>query len=166
MVRHGKDIERILKDELGIFEKLYSLEEQKTGAILEHKGKLLERISREQEGLLSKIQALESDRQKKMEACETAGHIKKENVTLRTFAESLGGAARDALTETGKRLGGLISRLNSLLETNAILITDNMEYYNILLTGLRANGTNDAGYSPDGREEDIPKQSVLFNQTA
>ncbi len=166
MVRDGKDMEKILKDELGIFEKLYALEEQKTGAILEHKGTLLEKISRDQEGLISKIHSLESERLIKMEACKVPGHIGKENATLRAYIESIGSAGRDAVAETGKRLGTLISKLNGLLETNGILITDNMEYYKILLTGLRANGTHDPGYSPDGREEDIPKQSVLFNQTA
>ncbi len=166
MSRHGKDIEKILKDEFELFEKLYSLEELKTGAILEHKGKLLERISRDQEAMLLKLQAFEAERLKKMEAHGKAGHSPNRHMTLKAFAESIGGTDSGALIATAVKLGGLINKFNSLLETNGVLITDNMEYYNLLLTGLRANGTHDPGYRPDGKEKEVPKQSVLFNQTA
>ena len=91
MERHDFEVGKILKDEMVIFEKLFALEEHKTGAILEHDGKLLEKISRDQELLLSKMQSLESDRMKKMAACKRARHIKKENATLKEIAEAVGG---------------------------------------------------------------------------
>jgi len=166
MEKYDFEMGKILKDELIIFEKLFVLEEHKTSAILEHDGKLLERISRDQEVLLSNMQPLESERLKKMAACKKARHIKKDKATLKDIAEAMGGANGANLATVGGKLAGLITRLNHLLEANRMLINDNMEYYNILLTGLRNNRTVDAGYSPDGKEEDIPKQSVLFNQTA
>jgi len=55
-------------------------------------------------------------------------------------------------------------RLSRIQETNRVLIHDNMEYYNILLTGLRRDRSLDTGYGSDGREEENLKNSILFNQ--
>ena len=57
-------------------------------------------------------------------------------------------------------------KLQRLQETNQTLINDNMEYYNILLTGLRRSGPLDTGYGRDGKEEENLKNSILFNKTA
>ncbi len=50
---HIGHIKSILKEEAGLFERLYSLERNKTSAIIEHNGSLLEKLSREQEELIS-----------------------------------------------------------------------------------------------------------------
>ena len=57
-------------------------------------------------------------------------------------------------------------RLSRIQDTNRVLISDNMEYYNILLTGLRRDPSLETGYGRDGREDEKLKNSILFNQTA
>jgi flagellar biosynthesis/type III secretory pathway chaperone len=166
MERQVIELEKILKDEAVIFEKLYSLEERKTRAILEHNGRLLEKISREQEGLLAGVHSLESDRVKRTVDSRKSGNTRKGKVTLNDIAGSAGGQSGARLSAIGKKIGDIITRLSNLLETNRMLINDNMEYYNVLLTGLRAGNKVDAGYSPEGKEEETLKQSLLFNQTA
>ncbi|OHD69248.1 MAG: hypothetical protein A2W19_15755 [Spirochaetes bacterium RBG_16_49_21] len=158
-------MEGILKDELAVFEGLYSLEEEKTGAIMNHDGKLLEKISREQEGLISKIQALETGRIRRMTDYKRARHIK-ETITLKDMADQIAGRGGSRLMTISGNLKAVINRLNNLQKTNRTLINDNMEYYTILLKGLKDNRIMDSGYSPDGKEEETLKQSILFNQTA
>jgi hypothetical protein len=66
----------------------------------------------------------------------------------------------------GRNLKDVMIRLSRIQETNQVLIHDNMEYYNILLTGLRRDRSMDTGYGSDGREEETLKNSILFNQKA
>ena len=61
MDNHIIEMGKILKEETALFEKLHSLERNKTSAILDHNGKLLEKISLEQEGILSSISKLENE---------------------------------------------------------------------------------------------------------
>ena len=165
MERHSIETGKILENEMNIFKKLYSLEEDKTSAIIEHDGLLLDQISHDQEDLLKRIEAAESDRMKQMENYKKLRQGR-DIVSLKDFADSIGGLAGSRLKNHGRNLQEIISKLASLQKTNRKLIDDNMEYYNILLTGLRGGRSLDAGYSPEGKETETIKQSVLFNQTA
>ncbi len=166
MEKHIIEMIRILKEEAGLFEKLCSLEKDKTGAIVDHNGKLIEKISGEEEGLLTRISDLESIRLKQVDACMRQQHIRKEHVTLSDVAATAEKPLSENMLLLGRSLKEVMMRLDRLQETNRVLIHDNMEYYNILLTGLRRNSSAETGYGSDGREEEKLKNSILFNQTA
>jgi flagellar biosynthesis/type III secretory pathway chaperone len=164
MKRCGAEMEKILEDELAAFELLYSLEENKTGAIINHDGKLLEKISRQQEVLIQKIQALEEDRIITIADFKRVQHYSGEMQTLKEISNVFeNGTGR--LMDIGGKLRDMVGRLHKLQKTNGTLINDNMEYYNILRKGLKGKGMMHAGYSKEGKEEETHKQSILFNQT-
>ncbi len=166
MEKHIAEMLRILKEETGLFEKLCYLEKEKTGAIVEHNGTLMEKISGEEEGLLALISSLEASRLRHVEACTKHRRIRKDRITLSDVAATAEGSISENMLLLGRGLKEVMMKLGRLQETNRVLINDNMEYYNILLTGLRRNSSLDTGYGSDGREEEKLKNSILFNQTA
>jgi hypothetical protein len=165
MNKHIAEIATILQEETRLFNTVCSLEENKTGAIMTHDGRLLDRISREQEGLLGTISALESSRMRHADLVAHrgggGGHA-----TLADIVSRAGDGHEVRLRDMGRSLRSVLIKLKNLQETNQVLINDNMEYYNILLTGLRRSRSADAGYGEDGREEEKLKNSILFNKKA
>jgi len=166
MEKHITEMIRILKEETGLFEKLCSLEKDKTGAIVDHNGKLIEKISLEEEGLLSMISSLESMRLRQVEAYVKQRHIRNDHVTLSDVAATAEKPVSDNMILLGRNLKEVMMRLGRLQETNHVLMHDNMEYYNILLAGLRRTSSTETAYGSNGKEEEKLKNSVLFNQTA
>ncbi len=166
MEKHITEMIRILKEETGLFEKLCSLEKDKTGAIVDHNGKLIEKISLEEEGLLSMISFLESMRLRQVEAYVKQRHIRNDHVTLSDVAATAEKPVSDNMILLGRNLKEVMMRLGRLQETNHVLMHDNMEYYNILLAGLRRTSSTETAYGSNGKEEEKLKNSILFNQTA
>ncbi len=166
MEQHISEMLRILKEETGLFEKLCSLEKDKTGAIVDHNGTLLEKISSEEEGLLGLIANLEASRLRHVDAYMKHRRIRNNLITLSDVAAAADNPVSENMLLLGRGLKEVMMKLGRLQETNRVLINDNMEYYNILLAGLRRNSTLDTGYGSDGREEEKLKNSILFNQTA
>ena len=78
-------LQKILREETGLFDKIYSLERSKTGAIIEQNGALLEKLSRAQEGLLSDIMALESVRMKRVDEFKRARHIRHQGIIYQRY---------------------------------------------------------------------------------
>lgn len=159
-------LQKILREETGIFDKIYSLERSKTGAIIEQNGALLEKLSRAQEGLLSDIMALEPVRMKRVDEFKRARHIRHQGISISDIAQHIETPEAEQLRVIGRSLKDSMLKLQRLQETNQTLINDNMEYYNILLTGLRRSGPLDTGYRRDGKEAENLKSSILFNKTA
>jgi hypothetical protein len=166
MEKHVTEMIRILKEETGLFERLCSLEKDKTGAIVDHNGNLIEKISGEEEKLLARISDLESMRLALVNAYMRHRHMGKDHVTLADVAATAEKHVSENMLLLGRSLKEVMMRLGRLQETNQVIIHDNMEYYNILLTGLRRNGSPETGYGKDGREEEKLNNSILFNKTA
>jgi len=166
MEKHIIEMIRILKEETGLFEKLCSLEKDKTGAIVDHNGRLIEKISGEEEGLLEMISTLESMRLRQVDACMKHRHIRNDHVTLSDVAAMAEKPVSENMILLGRGLKEVMMKLGRLQETNQVLMHDNMEYYNILLTGLRRNSSTETAYGSNGKEEEKLKNSILFNKTA
>jgi hypothetical protein len=166
MDKHLAEMKRILKEEKGLFEKVYSLEKDKTGVIISRDGKLLEKLSKDQEDILATISGLETERIRHVDNYRKHHHIRKDPLTISDLAASVGNAPGADMILLGRELKDVMKKLARVQETNRVLINDNMEYYNILITGLRRDSSIDGGYGSDGREEEILKNSILFNQTA
>ena len=166
MEKNVNAMTKILKEETTLFEKMCSLEKTKTGAIIEHNAKLLEVISLEQEEILARISTLENDRARQMEDYMKQRHIRNNSFTLRDMADMLDSPTSSSMLTIGRSLKDVMVRLGRMQDTNRVLISDNMEYYNILLTGLRRDRSMETGYGSDGREDEKLKNSILFNQTA
>ena len=106
------------------------------------------------------------NRTKHIEHYKKNKHIRKSGISLSDITASMDESSADNMRLLGRNLKDVMVRLGRIQETNRVLINDNMEYYNILLTGLRRDRSLDIGYGSDGREEEILKNSILFNQKA
>lgn len=165
MERHIADMGNILKKETTLFEKIFGLEQNKTNAIIEHNGKLIEKISMEQEELLTAVSALEIERMKNVDAYKREMRIRRELTTLTDITDTLKGTSGRNMAALGRELKDVMTRLSRVRDTNKVLINDNMQYYNILLTGLRRDPSLDTGYGHDGKEEENLRSSILINTT-
>ena len=160
------DMCEILDAEGLCLDELFRLEEEKTDTIMRHDGKNLERISRDQERILDRMRALESGRMERMESIRKERGIGNDVATLGDMIERLDGATAGRLSERRGRIRSAAGRLGRVREKNRVLIRDNMEYYEILLTGLRRESARERGYGRDGKEEESLRNSILFNLTA
>ncbi len=156
----------ILDAEAKCLANLCDLEEKKTHVIMSHDGKNLERISRDQESILERMAALEATRMTRMESIRSARGIDRDVKTLVDMIARLDGDSAASLRERRAAVRNAAGKLGRMREKNHALIRDNMEYYEILLTGLRRESARERGYGRDGREEDGLRNSILFNQTA
>ncbi|MBN2079563.1 MAG: flagellar protein FlgN [Spirochaetes bacterium] len=160
------DMCEILDAEAKCLGSLCELEENKTDVIMVHDGKNLERISRDQESILERMRSLETRRMARMQAIRGRRGISGDITTLADMIARLEGDAAACLKERRARVRNAAGKLGRIREKNHALIRDNMEYYEILLTGLRRESARERGYGCDGREEDGLRNSILFNQTA
>ncbi len=160
-------IEKILLEETELYSELYGLEESKSAAIIERNGKLLESVSQKQEQLLGRIAVLEAAREKHITEYAEINRLDDlpRAVTLRDIVLSMDEDASHRLLRAGMDLKKLLLRLDSLNKTNRTLIEDNLEFFNILLSGLKNTVSVNVGYSDRGLEKPKVGGSLLFNKT-
>lgn len=160
-------IEKILLEETELYSELYGLEEGKSAAIIERNGKLLESVSQKQEQLLGRIAVLEAAREKHITEYAEINRLDDlpRAVTLRDIVLSMDEDASHRLLRAGMDLKKLLLRLDSLNKTNRTLIEDNLEFFNILLSGLKNTVSVNVGYSDRGLEKPKVGGSLLFNKT-
>ncbi len=159
-------LERILTRERDLFSEVLSIESMKTSAIMDRDGASLKELSEKQESLLEQVNQLENDREKTVAAIRKTAGRRVVDKTLNELMNAIGTAAARRITKGGRDLAVILRQLNDLNETNKKLINDNMDFFNILLSQLK-NGTSlDTGYGCNGREENVRKSPLLFNQIA
>lgn len=158
------EMEQILGKECEIYREIYNIEEQKISAIMEREGTRIEVLSAEQERLLGEVNRLEKRRLIVAADFMTSRGMEGET-TLREMAQAMDEDAAGRMLKTGMELKVLLMRISTLQETNAGLLEDNMEFYNIMLSGLRDTTSINTGYSSNGREENRVANPVLFNKT-
>jgi flagellar biosynthesis/type III secretory pathway chaperone len=160
------ELERILKEEISIYDRIASLEEEKTDSILSRDGCELESFAREQERLLSEIAGLEEKRERSIDSYRVVNHIDEMgNVTLENLVRNMDEDSALRLSRCGMELKKTVLRMKSLSETNRKLIEDNMEFFDILLSGIKSSATLAAGYTRDGEAPRMVNGSLLINRT-
>ncbi len=166
MLKPVIDLEKILKTELELYGHLYILEEKKSEAIIEREGKILESISTEQETTLVKLARLEEKRQKAIDEYVNINNLHDfaGALTLRDIVLSMDEDSSHHLLRFGMELKEMVLELSRLQKTNEQLIHDNLEFFNILLSGLREENSLSAGYSNNGKENSRIANSMIFNQ--
>lgn len=158
-------IEKVLRDEIDVYSGLYALEERKSDAIIDKDGRLLESISREQEGLLARVERLEEVRVRLVREMAGPGPADGAMPTLSDIARRADEGKAGHIVSIGMELKGLLSRLDALYRTNKRLIEDNLEFYEILLSGLKSTASISTGYSAGGMEKSRVSGSMIFNKT-
>jgi len=167
MIQAVIDLEKILLQEKSIYEKIYMIEEEKKNIILNRDGKNLEIMSVQQEAFVKEIEVLEMERDKKIKNYIKDNRIEdlSQEVTLRDVIISMDEDSAHKLLQLGLSLKKIIKNLSFLQANNEKLISDNMEFYDLLLSGLKSGEPLDSGYGLDGRQNNRVQNSMLFNQT-
>jgi len=158
-------LENIMKLEREIYQEIFIIEAEKSEAIIKKAGKVIEELSVTQEKLLTKVELLENERLKLM------GRFKKQNnsdlhdneITLQDIVNSIDSKSGSAIKEAGIELKKILIKVNRIQETNSQLLKDNMEFYDILISGLKNSSTLRSGYGSDGKEKGRVFNPVLFN---
>jgi flagellar biosynthesis/type III secretory pathway chaperone len=160
------ELERILKEEIDIYASLYRLEEKKTDAIVDRNGKLIQQLSTEQEAFITRISSLESDRIKQVEnyKSEKGKQGLPGDVSLKDLVNSINDENSHRLIPLGMELKKLLSRIKSISDANMKLLKDNMEFFNLLLSGIKSSMSIKTGYSRKGLEESRVANPLILNR--
>ncbi|MCL1864420.1 MAG: flagellar protein FlgN [Spirochaetes bacterium] len=158
----ARELIDILEHEREIYEKIFHMEEEKSDAIIERDGKVIEELSLSQEKFLKEIEILENKRVTLMKKCKSASKIKGE-ITLQDIIESIDSAQSRILKQAGVELKNVLLKVARVQDLNSQLLTDNMEFYDIIISGLKNSSTIRSGYGSDGKEQAGTVNPVLFN---
>lgn len=158
-------LEEVIRLESDIYNGIFIIEENKSEAIINRAGKAIEELSSSQEKLLGKIESLEKKRTDLMDQYRKFALLRHdgEEITLLDIIDSLDGNSSSALQKSGIELKKILRKLKSIQDINTKLLKDNMEFFDLLLSGLRNSSTLKSGYGSDGREQARVFNPVLFN---
>jgi hypothetical protein len=159
------ELERILKKEQEIFDRLASIEEEKTGTILAKDGIGLEAQAKEQDALLALVRELEIKREESIAKYREEHHLNEKYVSLNDVISAMDEDSSLKLMLCGMELKKTVLRMQSMSHTNNRLIEDNMEFFNILVAGLKNSISPGAGYTRDGGSPRMSGGSFIFNKT-
>lgn len=156
-------LQEILESEYILYRSLYDLEKEKSSAIVNRDGASIESISQEQETLLNSISEFESRRKSLIEACSISSRSEDiGEITLQDVA-AVDKDSSEKLLTLGRKLRALLRRMLSLQETNQRLLRDNIEFFNMIMSGFKSS-ISARGYSENGVEESRVTDSIIFNQ--
>jgi flagellar biosynthesis/type III secretory pathway chaperone len=168
MVQSIRNIENILKEITVLYEKVYEDEILKQDAIISRDGKELEHIAVRQELVAREIERLESARNdnvadfiKNFRLDVVAGQV-----TLKDIVRCMDEDSSHRLLRLGMELKDLMLRLQKLQKNNAALVGDSMQFYTLLLDGLKESAAVKTGYDRRGEEKSKVTGSLLINKTA
>lgn len=156
-------LQEILESEYTLYRSLYDLEKEKSSAIVNRDGAAIESISQEQEALLNSISEFESRRKSLIEECSRSSHSEGDaEITLKDIA-AVDGDSSQKLLILGRMFRALLGKMRSLQETNQRLLRDNIEFFNMIMSGFKSS-ISARGYSENGVEESRVTDSIIFNQ--
>ena len=162
-----RELEQILRSEVEIYEKVASIEEEKTESIMSRNGHELEAFVVEQERLLAEIAELEKKRTASIDRYREINRLDEiKGVTLEDIVRNMDEDASLKLMHYGMELKKTMLRVGSLSHTNRRLIEDNLEFFDILLSGIKSSATIQGGYTRGGDTNQKVHKPLLFNTRA
>ena len=158
--------EKLLSEQKSLYCKLYTLEEEKTGAIISKNGSLIQELCTAQENLLCQVEAAEEERSALILLISDCTGEPEASCTISRIAEYAGGNGSRRLMATGSEFKNVILKLKEKQETNSRLLKDNLEFFSIFISGLKNSSSLKGGYDRDGKENVRVVNPVLFNTKA
>lgn len=160
-----RTIESIMRQQTELYERFAAIEEKKSEELMARSGLLIERYAREQERLVSEIELLEAKRTAVVHYLAPLYSLEPVSATVSQIAEHLDADQQSTLRRCAAELRRVMDRVRVLVETNQMMIKDNIELFRVMLEGFRESASDTGIYSAPG----IPKASrgaVLINRTA
>ena len=77
--------------------------------------------------------------------------------------DSIDSPQGEILKQNGIELKNILLKVAKVQDLNSQLLTDNMEFYDIIISGLKNSSSIMAGYGSDGKEKSGVVNPVLFN---
>lgn len=159
------EIDKIIREEIDIFNKLYLLEKDKSEAIIQKNGKILESVSSKQEELLNKIEPIECNRTYIIERCRKT--YKSDNLTMELILQDIAHINNDltkSILEKGMKLRKILMSIKSLQEYNRKMIEDNIYYFNVAISKLKNSASLKTEYNENGKGKFEIEDPLLLNQ--
>ena len=158
----------ILRKEKELYDKLARLEDNKTKAIMKRNGKNLDEITRQEELLLKELSFLEEKRIElsKLSAQSSGLVIRNSEITISALARHIKGEVAGLIMAAGIALKRAALKVQKTKELNEKLMKDNLDFFQIVFTGLKSASSINTGYTQDGKENVMSMGSLLFNKTA
>lgn len=168
MLQQVSRLEEILLEEQGLYQQVLELEEEKTSVIQARDGKNLDRISLQQDNLLKRLDGLDAHRQEIIEEYVRVNRIAdvKSHVTLQEVVRSMDEDSAGHLLRIGMDLKKTLLSLDRIQNSNQQMLDDNMKFFDMLVSGLRQEGSMGTGYSSRGQEVETASSPIIINQTA
>ena len=160
-----RELVLILEHEKKIYDKICNIEEKKSEAIIERDGRLIQELSLSQEKLLKEIEGFENERIAHMKMYKSLSKMKhnRGEITLQDIIDSIDGTQAEILRQAGIELKETLLNVTKVQELNSQLLLDNMEFYDIIISGLKNSSSIRSGYGSDGKEKAGIINPVLFN---
>ena len=154
----------ILEHEREIYEKIFHIEEEKSGFIIQRDGKSIQELSLSQEKFLKEIEGFENKRIAFMKRYKNLSMIKQNRgeITLQDIIEA-DSTQGEILKQAGIELKNILLKVTRVQDLNSQLLIDNMEFYDIIISGLKNSSAVRSGYGSDGKENVGAVNPVLFN---
>jgi flagellar biosynthesis/type III secretory pathway chaperone len=151
----------ILRQEREIYEKIFHIEEEKSESIIQRDGKSIQELSLSQEKFLKVIEDLENKRIALMKKYKIAKQSRGE-ITLQDIIEA-DSTQGEIVKQAGIELKNILLKVTKVQDLNSQLLIDNMEFYDIIISGLKNSSAVRSGYGSDGKEKVGAVNPVLFN---
>lgn len=158
------EIISIIDRQADLYEEFLLLERKKTDCISGNQAKELEVIVSDQDKVLGQIELVESSRLSCVRKITGKFYINKANPSLRDIAQYADDVSGKEMILCAERLKKITNELQRILETNARMIRDNMNFYSFIVEGIKDSLDDKSSYSA-GRESRAKKNSVLINRT-
>ncbi len=165
MFTFTEDLEKIIDSELRIYEEIETIEEKKSDIIISKNGKELDKSIKAEENLLVELDKLENERQNKI-----ADYYVKNNISVSkdvVLSEILSDNNSDSfkrIMSKAESLKKIIVRIKLIHENNEKLIKDNIEFFNLFISGLKDAASIKFGYNKNGYSNSVVSNSVFFNK--
>ncbi len=157
-----------LNAQIKLYEKLEDVENRKNEAILNKKGALLKSITSEEEYVIKQIDITENKRLNIINDItkETSMHCNSSTVTLKDIAKQLDDVSASIISNLGIELKKYILSIKSINEVNMRMMKDNVEYFKIIVEGIKGSIGKNEAYSSRGEHRiDQLRSPLIFNKT-
>jgi len=159
-----REIISIIDRQTELYEEFLGLERKKTDCISGNLVTELEGIVSDQDKVIGQIELIESSRLSCVRKITGKFYINKANPSLRDISQYADDDSGKEMILYAERLKKITNELQRILETNARMIRDNMNFYSLIVEGIKDSLDDKSAYSA-GRESRVKKNSVLINRT-
>ena len=148
-----REIISIIDRQTELYEEFLGLERKKTDCISGNLVTELEGIVSDQDKVIGQIELIESSRLSCVRKITGKFYINKANPSLRDISQYADDDSGKEMILCAERLKKITNELQRILETNARMIRDNMNFYSLIVEGIKDSLDDKALILPEENQE-------------